>query len=371
MKKLLVIFGTRPEAIKLAPLIKESGKYPDRWNVKVCITAQHREMLDQVLSFFKIKADHDLALMKPDQTLFDITAKGLKGLEPVLNTEKPDLVIVQGDTATAFVGSLAAYYKQIKVAHVEAGLRSGDKYSPFPEEINRKLTASLTDFHFAPTTAAKENLAKENITEHVYVTGNTVIDALFLGLELMKNEDHYAEAYPYLSSNKKLILITGHRRESFGDPFRDICTAIREIAEKYPKDLEFIYPVHLNPNVQKPVKEILKGHNNIHLVEPVNYPHLLWLMQRSYLVLTDSGGIQEEAPSLGKPVLVMRDVTERMEGVAAGTARLVGTNKDTIINAVIELLEKKSVYEKMSQAANPYGDGTSSAQIMNILTRVL
>lgn len=372
MKKILFIFGTRPEAIKLSPLVKEAQKNPDKWDVKVCITAQHREMLDQVLSFFEVKADHDLELMKPNQSLFDITANGLKGLEKVLNAEQPELVIVQGDTATAFIGSLAAYYKQIKVAHIEAGLRSGDKYSPFPEEMNRKLTGSLTDFHFAPTPAAKENLDKENIREHVYVTGNTVIDALFLGLELMKkNESNYANSYKYLTPNKKLILVTGHRRESFGDPFREICTAIRDLAEKYVKEIEFIYPVHLNPNVQAPVKEILEGHKNIHLIEPVNYPHLLWLLQKSYLVLTDSGGIQEEAPSLGKPVLVMRDVTERMEGVAAGTAKLVGTDKNTIVRSVIELLENKNVYEKMSKANNPYGDGTSSAQIMKILSRVL
>jgi len=298
-KKILFIFGTRPEAIKMAPVIKEFKKEKSI-DVKVCITAQHREMLDQVLNFFGIKPDYDLNLMKPNQSLFDITANSLKSLEKVLDKEKPDLIFVQGDTTTAFVGALAGFYKKMKVAHIEAGLRSHNKYSPFPEEINRVLVGHVADYHFAPTERAKENLYRENIKKNVYVVGNTVIDALFLGLNIIKKEgeEKFYKYFDFIDFSKKIILVTGHRRENFGKPFENICYALKEIAKR--EDVEIVYPVHLNPNVKKPVNEILNGVRNIHLIEPLEYPYLIWLMSKSYLVLTDSGGIQEEAPSLGK-----------------------------------------------------------------------
>lgn len=371
LKKILFLFGTRPEAIKMIPLIKECEKHPLLWQARVCVTGQHKQMLEQVLSFFEVIPDDDLALMKPGQTLFDITADGLKKMAVVLEKEMPHLVVVQGDTTSAFTGALAAYYKQIKVAHIEAGLRSGNKYSPFPEEINRKLIGPLADFHFAPTPNAQLNLLRENITDQVYVTGNTVIDALFLALEKMKGNSEYSAYFDFLHPDKKIILVTGHRRESFGKPFEEICMAIKTIAEKYTDEVQIVYPVHLNPLVQEPVNRLLAQHDNIHLIAPLEYPYLIWLMQQSYLVLTDSGGIQEEAPALGKPVLVMREVTERTEGIEAGTAKLVGTRMQNIIDHATALLENKALYQQMAQAVNPYGDGTSAMQTMRILSNVL
>ena len=363
----LFVFGTRPEAIKMAPLIQELKK-EKFFDIKVCVTAQHREMLDQVLEFFNITPDYDLNIMKPNQSLFDITANILLGLEPVLDEVKPDLIFIQGDTTTAFAGALAGFYKKVKIAHIEAGLRSHNKYSPFPEEINRVLAGDLADYHFVPTRRAKENLYNENIRENVYVVGNTVIDALFLGLDIIKKqgEEKYYQYFDFIDFSKKIILVTGHRRESFGKPFENICYALKEIANNY-KDVEIVYPVHLNPNVREPVNKILKGEKNIHLIEPLSYPYLIWIMNKSYLVLTDSGGIQEEAPSLGKPVLVMREVTERIEGIEAGTAKLVGTNKENIVKEVSTLLKDKYEYNKMSTAINPYGDGKASIKIRNII----
>ena len=364
--KILLIFGTRPEAIKMAPVIKRFQQNSS-FNTKICVTAQHREMLDQVLSFFDIKPDYDLNIMKPNQSLFDITANTLKELKPVLDDFQPDLIFVQGDTTTAFVGALAGFYKKIKIAHIEAGLRSHNKYSPFPEEMNRVLAGHLSDYHFAPTQKAKENLYKEGIKDNIYVVGNTVIDALFLGLDIIKEqgEEQYYKYFNFIDFSKKIILVTGHRRESFGKPFENICHALKELALR--RDVEIVYPVHLNPNVRKPVNKILHGIGNIHLIEPLKYPYLIWLMNKAYLVLTDSGGIQEEAPSLGKPVLVMREVTERIEGIEAGTAKLVGTNKGKILKETTKLLDNKEEYEKMAKAVNPYGDGKASERIKNII----
>lgn len=371
MKKILFIFGTRPEAIKMAPLIKEVEKHKKDFEIKICITAQHREMLDQILDFFKIKPDFDLDLMSPDQTLFDVTVKGLKGIEGVLNKINPDIIFVQGDTTTAFVGALAGYYKKIKVAHLEAGLRSGNKYSPYPEELNRILSGHLSTYHFAPTKKAFDNLKDENITENVWIVGNTVIDALFMGLRIIQdnNDVEYKNFFNFVDFNKKIILVTGHRRESFGKPFENICNALKKIINTF-KDIEIIYPVHLNPNVREPVYRILKNHKNIHLIEHLSYPYLIWIMNKSYFVLTDSGGIQEEAPSLGKPVLVMRDVTERTEGIKAGNAKLVGTNIDKIFLESKKLFENKKYYIKMSNAINPYGDGKTSQKIVEILRKL-
>jgi UDP-N-acetylglucosamine 2-epimerase (non-hydrolysing) len=366
--RLLFIFGTRPEAIKLAPLIRDFQKDP-QFSVSVCITAQHRQMLDQVMEFFQIKADFDLDIMKANQTLFDVTADGLKKLEKIFDHAKPELIFVQGDTTTAFIGALAAYYKKIKVAHIEAGLRSGNKLSPFPEEMNRVMTGHIADYHFAPTTLAAENLAKENIDRNIFVTGNTVIDALFLGLEIIKNNSaEFEEKFSFISAESKTVLITGHRRESFGKPFENICNAIHRLAVKNPS-VHFIYPVHLNPNVQEPVKRLLSDVKNIHLIEPLEYPEFIWLMNKAYLVLTDSGGLQEEAPSLGKPVIVMREVTERKEGIDAGTAVLVGTNEELIIETIQRLLDDKTEYEKMAKAVNPYGDGKASERIVEVIKK--
>jgi len=367
MKNILFIIGTRPEAIKMAPLVKEFLKYPLQFNIKVCVTGQHRQMLDQVLNFFGIIPDYNLNLMQPNQTLFDLTAFGLKALERVLESTNPDILFVQGDTTTAFVGSLAGYYKKIKVVHIEAGLRSGNKYSPFPEEGNRILCGHLASYHFAPTIEAKNNLAKEGIHENVEVVGNSVIDALFLGLSLIKeNEDFYYHHFKTIDFSKRIILVTAHRRESFGEPFEDICSAIKNIADKF-EDVEVVYPVHLNPNVQEPVKKFLSGVKNVHLIAPLDYALLIWLMNKSFLVLTDSGGIQEEAPSLGKPVLVMREVTERMEGVKAGTAKLVGTNKEVIFQETAKLLTNPHEYSLMAKASNPYGDGQTSKKVLNYI----
>lgn len=366
--KLLIIMGTRPEAIKFAPLIKLLEK-ETAFELRVCVTGQHREMLQQVLDFFEIEPQYDLNLMKPNQTLFDVSAGALTGLEPILKSYRPDLVFVQGDTSTAFIGALAAFYLKCKIAHLEAGLRSGDKYSPFPEEANRKLVSILADYHFAPTQLAADALLKEGISENVWVVGNTVVDALLLGLENLKLRSiDYSPEFPFLNFSKPLILITAHRRESFGEPFEQICDAILEVKQKYP-EVQFLYPVHFNPNVRDVVSRKLSGVPGIHLIDPLDYPRLIWMMERSAIILTDSGGIQEEAPALGKPVLVMRDVTERMEGVHAGTARLVGTNKEMIVSSLEGLLNNTDgMYDKMSKAVNPYGNGTTSRQIVDILT---
>jgi UDP-N-acetylglucosamine 2-epimerase (non-hydrolysing) len=366
-KRILVIFGTRPEAIKLAPIILKLRK--SRYcTVTVCVTAQHREMLDQVLNFFEIEPDFDLNLMKKNQTLFDITTDSLKGLEVILENVKPDLVITQGDTTTAFVGSLAGFYMKIKIAHVEAGLRSRDKCSPFPEEMNRVLAGHLADYHFAPTEKAADNLRAEGITNNIWVVGNTVIDALMLGLSIIEKQGEgvYSNFFSFVDFSKRIILITGHRRESFGIPFENICFALRRLADKF-NDIEIVYPVHLNPNVKEPVNRIMGHHARIHLIEPLDYPYLIWLMSKAYLVITDSGGIQEEAPSLGKPVLVIRDVTERTEGIEAGTARLVGTDKEHISACVEELLTNSVLYKKMARAVNPYGDGRTSERIVKVV----
>lgn len=368
MIRLLFVFGTRPEAIKMAPLIKEFQKYPNNFEVKVCITAQHRKMLDQVLDFFGIIPDYDLDIMKQNQTLVDITINVLNELSKVLDIIKPDLIFVQGDTTTAFVSALAGFYKKIKIAHLEAGLRSGNKYSPFPEEINRTLIGHLSNYHFAPTQNAKKNLLNEGLKENLFVVGNTVVDALFFGLNIIKKEgeEKYIDYFSFIDISKKIVLVTGHRRESFGNPFENICYSLRELTDRF-KDIEIVYPLHPNPNIQEPVNRILKNRTNIHLTEPLEYPYLLWLMSKCYLVLTDSGGIQEEAPSLGKPVLVMRDVTERTEGIEAGTAKLVGTNKETIIKETSLLLTNKEEYGRMAKSVNPYGDGKSSRRIVEIL----
>ncbi|MFN3551230.1 MAG: non-hydrolyzing UDP-N-acetylglucosamine 2-epimerase [Endomicrobiia bacterium] len=369
--KILFIFGTRPEAIKLAPLIVEFKKQPSRFEVKVCITSQHKEMLQQVINFFDIKIDYDLHIMEPNQTLFKITSKIIERIEWVLDEFNPDLIFVQGDASSAFLGALCGFYKKIKVAHVEAGLRSFNKYAPFPEEVNRVLISHIADFHFAPTKQAKENLIKEGITKNIWVVGNTVIDALFLTLKLIKKEEKkYEKFFSFLDFRKKVILVTGHRRESFGEPFKEICLAIKDLAEKFKDEIEIVYPVHLNPNVRKPVFEILKNKKNVHLIEPLSYQYLVWLLNKSYFVLTDSGGIQEEAPSLAKPVLVMREVTERVEGIKSGTAKLVGTKKESIFKNAKRLLTDKSLYNKIAKAKNPYGDGKSSQRIVEIVRKL-
>jgi len=368
-KKILCIFGTRPEAIKFAPLVKALYARKE-FETKIVVTGQHREMLDQVLSFFNIKPDYDLNLMKKNQTLFDITADSLKGLEQILEVAQPDLIFVQGDTTTAFVGALAGYYKKIQIAHLEAGLRSHDKFAPYPEEINRTLISPLTDYHFAPTWKSKENLVKESITENVFVVGNTVIDALYLGLEIIENthEKTFLKQFSFIDFKKKIILITGHRRENLGESFENMCFAMRDIVKQNP-DVELIYPMHLNPKVREPVLRLLKNHDRIHLIEPLEYPEMIWMMKQSYLVLTDSGGVQEEAPALGKPVLVMRDVTERQEGVDAGTAKLVGTNYDVILATTNQLIHNQGAYNKMAQSINPYGDGKTSQKIIELLLK--
>jgi UDP-N-acetylglucosamine 2-epimerase (non-hydrolysing) len=373
MKKkiILFIYGTRPEAIKMAPLIKEFQKNSHEFDVRVCLTGQHRQMLDQVNTFFGIQGDYDLNLMLPNQTLFDITAKCLLGLKEILGQISPDLIFVQGDTTSVMAGALAGFYKKIPVAHLEAGLRSGNIYSPFPEEINRILTGHIAEYHFAPTNRAVENLKNEGIVQNIYMVGNTVIDALHLGLGIIRKDDEiYKKHFQFLKFTQKIILVTGHRRESFGDGFENICKAISYIANKH-KDVQFVYPMHLNPNVREPVNRILTGFDNIFLMEPLEYPYLLWLMEKSFFVLTDSGGIQEEAPALGKPVLVMREVTERQEGVDSGTAKLVGTSIEKIINESEKLLFDKEIYTAMANAINPYGDGNASMQIVEIIKKVL
>lgn len=372
-KKVLTVFGTRPEAIKMAPLVHALAS-DSRFEAKVCVTAQHREMLDQVLELFKIVPDYDLNLMKAGQTLPEVTSRILQELTPVLKEFKPDVVLVHGDTATTFAASLAAYYEQIAVGHVEAGLRTGNIYSPWPEEGNRKLTGSLTKYHLAPTENSKANLLKENyLSKNIFVTGNTVIDALLLVKQQIENDiglsNTLSAQFPMLDESKKLILVTGHRRESFGGGFERICEALAQTAKAHP-DCQILYPVHLNPNVQEPVKRILKDVGNVHLIEPQQYLPFVYLMNRSHIILTDSGGIQEEAPSLGKPVLVMRDTTERPEAVDAGTVKLVGTDIAKITSALNELLADEAAYKAMSRAHNPYGDGKACQRICDILAKI-
>jgi len=374
MKKILTIFGTRPEAIKMAPVIKELEKHPDQFSSRVCVTAQHREMLDQVLNLFEIKPDYDLNIMVSDQDLFDVTCNVIHGLKPILEKERPDLVLVQGDTTTTMAASLAAFYCKIPIGHVEAGLRTFNKFAPFPEEINRVLTSHIADLHFAPTPTSRENLLKEGIpAEKVFVTGNTVIDALLDVVERIKSsrnlEQSLAAQFPFLDSGRRLILVTGHRRENFGKGFEQICAALREIGER--KDVQIVYPVHLNPHVQEPVQRILANRTRIHLIEPLAYLSFVYLMYRSYLIVTDSGGIQEEAPSLGKPVLVMRDTTERPEAVDAGTAKLVGTDKEEILKTVSMLLSDEKAYAGMANSVNPYGDGKATKRILSACARFL
>jgi len=368
--KVLTVFGTRPEAIKMAPLVHALSS-DKRFEAKVCVTAQHREMLDQVLELFEIEPDYDLNLMKLGQTLPEVTSRILLELTPILKEFKPDVVLVHGDTATTFAASLASYYEQIAVGHVEAGLRTGNIYSPWPEEANRKLTGSLTKFHFAPTEKSKANLVAENYPESaISVTGNTVIDALLMVKNKLESDDmlnaEFDAKFPFIDSSKKLILVTGHRRESFGGGFERICESLVGIAESHP-EAQILYPVHLNPNVQEPVNRLLSGVKNIKLIEPQQYLPFVYLMNRAHIILTDSGGIQEEAPSLGKPVLVMRDTTERPEAVEAGTVKLVGTSKDTITKELSELLTNDDAYNTMSFAHNPYGDGNACIRILDKL----
>lgn len=368
--KTLCVFGTRPEAIKMAPLALQLAA-DDRFEAKVCVTGQHREMLDQVLELFELKPDYDLNIMKPGQDLTDVTAGILTGLRSVLTEFKPDIVLVHGDTATTLAASLAAYYQQIAVAHVEAGLRTGNIYSPWPEEGNRKLTGALATLHFAPTATSKQNLLKEGVSEDaISVTGNTVIDALLEVVSKLETNEtlkqQFSEQFRFLHSDKKLILVTGHRRESFGGGFERICQALVDTAKAH-TDVEVLYPVHLNPNVREPVNRLLQGIDNVHLIEPLDYLPFVYLMNRAHIILTDSGGIQEEAPSLGKPVLVMRDTTERPEAVEAGTVKLVGTQIAAIIDNLDLLLSDKVAYEQMSRAHNPYGDGQACGRIRQSL----
>lgn len=382
MKKVMLVFGTRPEAIKMAPLVKEFQKQPKRVETVVCVTGQHREMLDQVLKIFDIKPDYDLNIMKQGQDLYDVTARVLTGMRDVLKEVKPDVVLVHGDTTTSTAAALAAFYQQIPVGHVEAGLRTHNIYSPWPEEMNRLLTGRLATYHFSPTPLSCNNLIKESVDDrNIIITGNTVIDALYWVVDKIKNnkeldnelEDILSKAgydVNRLNNGKKLVLITGHRRENFGDGFINMCTAIKDLTVKYP-DLDFVYPMHLNPNVRKPIHEVfgenLSGLKNMFFIEPLEYLSFVYLMEKSSIVLTDSGGIQEEAPGLGKPVLVMRDTTERPEALDAGTVKLVGTDYNKIVNEVSSLIDDKAAYEKMSKAVNPYGDGLACGRIVNAL----
>ena len=382
MKKVMLVFGTRPEAIKMAPLVKEFQKPPKRVETVVCVTGQHREMLDQVLKIFDIKPDYDLNIMKQGQDLYDVTARVLTGMRDVLKEVKPDVVLVHGDTTTSTAAALAAFYQQIPVGHVEAGLRTHNIYSPWPEEMNRLLTGRLATYHFSPTPLSRNNLIKESVDDrNIIITGNTVIDALYWVVDKIKNnkeldnelEDILSKAgydVNRLNNGKKLVLITGHRRENFGDGFINMCTAIKDLTVKYP-DLDFVYPMHLNPNVRKPIHEVfgenLSGLKNMFFIEPLEYLSFVYLMEKSSIVLTDSGGIQEEAPGLGKPVLVMRDTTERPEALDAGTVKLVGTDYNKIVNEVSSLIDDKAAYEKMSKAVNPYGDGLACGRIVNAL----
>ena len=383
MKTILLVFGTRPEAIKMAPLVKTLQAQSENFKTVVAVTGQHRQMLDQVLRIFDIAPDYDLDIMKPNQDLYDVTTRVLIGMRDVLNEVKPDVVLVHGDTTTSTAAALASFYQQIPVGHVEAGLRTHDIYSPWPEEMNRQLTGRIATYHFAPTPLAKQNLLDENVKpEQIIITGNTVIDALHIvtkrlveDAELQQSVQGELAEFGYdvnrLNDRRKLVLITGHRRENFGEGFLNICYAIKNLAERYP-DTDFVYPVHLNPNVRKPVFEILGdgAEKNIFLIEPLQYLPFVYMMERSYLILTDSGGVQEEAPGLGKPVLVMRNTTERPEAVEAGTVLLVGTNRAKIEQGVIDLMEKPEVYRKMSEAVNPYGDGLACSRICDYLANV-
>ncbi len=377
MKTVMLVFGTRPEAIKMAPLVKAFEKHPQDFTTLVCVTGQHREMLDQVLHLFDIVPDYDLNIMKQGQDLYDVTARVLVGMRDVLKQAKPDVVLVHGDTTTSTAAALAAFYQQIPVGHVEAGLRTHDIYSPWPEEMNRQITGRIATYHFAPTPLAQENLLKENILpQHITVTGNTVIDALYAVVEKIQQDRSLSgelterlQAAGYdplrIGQGRRLVLITGHRRENFGEGFRNICRAIKTLSEKYP-EVDFVYPMHLNPNVRRPIAEVFGQQHgaNLFFIEPLEYLEFVFLMEKSTLVLTDSGGIQEEAPGLGKPVLVMRDTTERPEALAAGTVRLVGTDYDRITGDVSRLLDDKTYYESMSRAVNPYGDGLACGRIV-------
>lgn len=379
MKKILFVFGTRPEAIKMAPVIKELGKHPEKFKNVVCVTAQHREMLDQVLELFEIKPDYDLNIMKPGQDLFDVTSNVLLGLREIITKEQPDIVLVHGDTTTSMAASLASFYCQTPVGHIEAGLRSHNKHAPFPEEINRKVTGAIADIHFAPTPKAKQNLLNEGVpAKNIFITGNTVIDSLLLAKEKLESGNlkkeitaQLSKKFPSLNSvfsasNKRIILVTGHRRENFGDGFKGICQALNKITQDF-LDVEIIYPVHLNPNVVKPVAKYLGDNPRIHLIEPLEYLPFLLLMDLAYIIITDSGGVQEEAPSLGKPVLVMRETSERPEAIEAGTVQLVGTDPNKIYNETANLLSDYATYQKMSFAHNPYGDGKAAENIAKIL----
>ena len=383
MKNMMLVFGTRPEAIKMSPLVKEFQKYPEKFETIVCVTGQHREMLDQVLRIFDIQPDYDLNIMKQGQDLYDVTARVLTGMRDVLKETRPDIVLVHGDTTTSTAAALAAFYQQIPVGHIEAGLRTHNIYSPWPEEVNRQITGRIATYHFAPTSLSKDNLLQEGISgEQIIVTGNTVIDALYMVVEKIKNDgilscelEKVLKASGYdisrLSDGRKLVLITGHRRENFGDGFISMCQAIKTLSEKYP-EVDFVYPMHLNPNVRKPIHEVFgeSQRANLFFIEPLEYLSFVYLMEKSAIVLTDSGGIQEEAPGLGKPVLVMRDTTERPEGVEAGTVKLVGTSKMKIVDEVSSLLENHQLYMAMSQAQNPYGDGYTSVRISEIIKRL-
>ncbi|WP_304343810.1 non-hydrolyzing UDP-N-acetylglucosamine 2-epimerase [Chryseobacterium koreense] len=382
MKKILITFGTRPEAIKMAPLVKEFEKHPDKFNTYVCVTGQHREMLDQVLELFEIIPDYDLNIMKSGQDLYDISTNVLLGFKDVLKEVNPDLVLVHGDTTTSTAAALAAFYQQIPVGHVEAGLRTNDPYNPFPEEMNRQVTSRIAKYHFSPTVLSRENLLKENIPEKdIFITGNTVIDALYMVLNKIKSSDDIettirnaisTKGYDTnrIASGKKIVLITGHRRENFGDGFLNICEAIKTLVSKY-KEVDFIYPMHLNPNVREPIRKVfgedLNAFENVFFIEPLEYLSFVYLMEKSFIVLTDSGGIQEEAPGLGIPVLVMRNTTERPEAVEAGTVKLVGTHSEKIVSEISKLLEDSAYYDSMSMAVNPYGDGLSCERIIKAL----
>lgn len=380
----MLVFGTRPEAIKMAPLVKEFQKQPERVETVVCVTGQHREMLDQVLEIFDIKPDYDLNIMKQGQDLYDVTARVLTGMRDVLKEAQPDVVLVHGDTTTSTASALAAFYQQIPVAHIEAGLRTHNIYSPWPEEMNRLITGRIATYHFSPTPLSRQNLLDEGVkTEQIHVTGNTVIDALYWVVEKIKSNkamDNELESVlskagydvNRLNNGKKLVLITGHRRENFGDGFINMCTAINDLTEKYP-NVDFVYPMHLNPNVRKPIHEVfgedLSDLGNMFFIEPLEYLSFVYLMEKSTIVLTDSGGIQEEAPGLGKPVLVMRDTTERPEALDAGTVKLVGTDYNKIVSEVSSLIDDETAYEKMSKAVNPYGDGLACRRIVETITK--
>lgn len=371
MKKILFLFGTRPEAIKMAPLIQTFSD-DSNFEVKIAVSGQHREMLDQVLDFFSIHVDYDLNVMKPNQTLHQLTSDLVSRItDQILLKESFDFVFVQGDTTTVLAGAMAAFYQKIKVVHIEAGLRSFDMHAPFPEEMNRVLTSKLSDVHFCPTTSSAENLKRESIIKNVFVVGNTVIDALLMGLKKLTHQTQqtlFYEKNKMINFSKKIILVTCHRRENFGTPYHEICDALMTLSNRYATDIQIVYPLHLNPNIQKMAFDHLKS-ANIHLIDALDYPELIWMMDKSYFILTDSGGIQEEAPSLGKPVLVMRNVTERMEGIEAGNAVLVGSNKNKILSESEKLLQDKSYYNSFSKQSNPYGDGNASLKIKEIMSQ--